>query len=274
MRNIILYLLVLTSLASCTRYAYYQSPLLTHTNTYRALPLLKDSIQSATYANIAYSIGGANHEYRDGFYAFMGDLHQSHSFGRFHVFYGATASLGRYTVDSITQTDNERSSFFNRSLNDSLINLYGGHKTFRSWGFIGGATYVVPYDHGEWRALGVEFSWNNELGDYLDFRRKLPDTAANLIDRKQKYLTLTFSTEALRELDDHSILAYKAALGFKLHNVPGYNKMREPYSYNSAYLSQTISFTHHWFTGFGTATIGSSVVSFQLGSSFRLGKWK
>ncbi|MEJ0080084.1 MAG: hypothetical protein WDM78_03765 [Puia sp.] len=57
-------------------------------------------------------------------------------------------------------------------------------KFFGSYGVSGGINIVNASGKHEWRALGIEVTIQNEFGNYSDFRKSLPDSAANVIFKK------------------------------------------------------------------------------------------
>jgi len=261
--------LVIFLLSSCTRYAYYQSPLQANTQGYKAIPLHQEGVASATYASGGFTAGGANELLSDGVWAFLGGLHRSHNFGHFQAYYGLTGSLGSYTVKEVTQS--ESNVYFNRNLNDSLISQLAGHKFFGTWGANAGINLVLPFDNGgEWRAVGGEVSWNNEFGDYLRFRQKLPDTAANLIDRNRQYFTLSLTTDLILPIKDGSV-GFKFSFSGSPRTFNGYNKNRIPTTYSPAYFSQTYHVTKNMVTGYLQLNTGTKAMNIQLGANVRLG---
>lgn len=260
-------------LSSCIRYAYYQSPLQANTQAYKAIPLHQEGVAAATYASGAFTGGGANDQLRDGLWAFLGGLHRSHNFGHFQAYYGLTGSLGTYHVKAIAQNP-EPSSYNNRNLNDSLIRQMAGNKFFGTWGANAGINVVLPFENGgEWRVVGGEVSWNNEFGDYLRFRQKLPDTAANLIDRNRQYLTLSLSTDVIFPVNNGSI-GFKFSFSGTPRTINGHNRDRSPTTYSPAYFSQTIHVTKKNVTGYLQWNLGTKAANMQFGANVRLGNYR
>lgn len=275
MRKIIPYPLLIILFTSCTRYAYYQSPLHTNTHPYKTIPLKSEHSPVATYANATLTTGGANDKYQDGYVGVLGSGYRAHNFGRFQAFYGISGSWGSYKVDSFGgQRDSlYRNRYIARTVNDSLINKGAGRKSWGSVGGFAGINFVIPFRRrgGEWRALGAEMSWTHELGNYYDFRKKLPDTAANLIDRSRNFLTLAFSTELVGRFKNGS-LSYKLAGGGSFRKMPGYAHDGTPMDYTSGFMSQTLAVTVNRVTVFGEWKIGSYSIGMHLGANVRLSK--
>lgn len=269
MRKLVTFILLMILLTGCTRYAYFQSPLHTNTNSYKAIPTNRDKTPSAVYASGAITTGGANDNNRDGFTALIGSLHRSHNWGHFQAYYGLSGTLGRYKVDSVS---NGTSLYRNNSMNDSLINARSGSKFFGSWGMVSGINFVWPFrGGGEWRVIGTELSWNQEFGKYLDFRQQLPDRAANLIDKNRRFLTIGVSTDLLLPITN-GYLGVKMGGVFNPRSLKGYNKEGFPTTYSSSYFSNTFHLTLSRVTGFLQMNFGTYAVGLQLGANLRLGK--
>lgn len=252
-------------MASCTRYAYFQSPMHVNSNAYRTVPFKGDSLKSAIYASGTLTAGGAGESLRDGVTAFIGSLHRAHSFGNFEAYYGGTLALGNYKVDSVNQTTDAR--FRNRNLDDVLINSRSGNKFFGATGAVAGINLSVPFTNGgEWRIAGAEFSWTHELGSYYAFRNSLPDTAANLVDRHRNFYTAALSTEFIFRIG-RGYLGYKCALVKSLRNLAYYDEDRKRSYWTSAYATQTLHISQGRITGFCQVSFGSRAAAVQFGAN-------
>ena len=272
MRKIIPFALLIILFTGCKEYAYYQSPLHTNTHPYKTIPLKSEERAVATYASGVLTAGGANDKYRDGYIGALGSGYRAHNFGRFQGFYGISGSWGSYKVDSIHNSRDSRNRYVASTVNDSLINKAAGRKSWGSIGGFAGINFVIPFRKGgEWRMLGAEMSWTHELGSYYDFRRKLPDTAANLIDRSRNFLTLALSTELVGSLKNGSI-SYKLAGGGSFRKMPGYAHDGTPMDYTSGFMSQTLAVTVNRVTLFSEWKIGSYSMGIHLGANVRLSK--
>jgi len=262
---------IILGLSGCTRYAYYQSPFHGNTSTYRTIPLRSDSSKSAFYVSGAYLGGGANENDRDGYNGFTWAAYRSHQFGYFDAYYGITGTLGNYTVkpyDSLGYYDQ-----YNQNINTALINKLAGNKFFGGLGAIGGVNFVVPMGRtGEWR-IGVEGNWQREFGEYLDFRNKLPDTAANLIDRKAGYMTISFGSDLVFKTR-HGSIGIKMTSVHPMRRETYFDGSRIPSRYTSGYFSQTFHLTVNRITGFWQVNFGDHIAASQLGLNFRLGRLK
>jgi hypothetical protein len=267
MKKLLLACLPCLLLGGCfSRNAYYQNPLHTNSSSYKAIPLTSEKINAVTYASGAITTGAANEHIRDGFTAIMGSVHRSHNLGHFQAYYGLNGAWGRYRIGTMSGTLDAR------FLDDSLINSRSGAKVFGALGAVGGFNVVVPFRYGgEWRVLGTEVSWNHEFGQYLQFRKQLPDSAANLIDRNQQSLSISFSTEILMPVGK-DLVGCKTAVVFNPHRINGHNQMGSSTKYSSAYWSNTLHLTMRQVTIFGQLNIGSYAVGLQLGTNVRIGK--
>lgn len=264
-------------LASCgPRYAYYQTPFQANTSAYKTIPLQNDSNHAAVYASGVFTLNGANHQKRDGVYGFTGSIYRSHSSEHIQGYYGFTGTLGGYRVNDMGSQGPPSgrglfSSSYNHNLNDSLINTMAGNKFYGGWGATGGINLCIPFDKSEWRILGVEASWQQEFGDYLKFRKNLPDTAANLINRKRNTLLLGINTDLIFYTRKGSA-GYKLAFNWFTDNMTLYNIDRVASNDRSFWISQTIHITEKRVTGFGTMNWGSYALGFQVGVNYRLGR--
>lgn len=177
--------------SGCATPSYYLSPLNSNSNYYKPIPLHSDSLKTATYASGSFLGGGSNFGWKDGVTAFQGNIHRSNNFGKFQAFYGAGFTLGKYGVKQkiITKYQNDTGgTYYNRY--DTILNIPAAGKFFGAVGFSGGINYVVPFkDGGEWR-IGIETAINKEFGNYLSFRKTLPDSLLNIVEKSNWTKTL------------------------------------------------------------------------------------
>ncbi|WEK33983.1 MAG: hypothetical protein P0Y53_15960 [Candidatus Pseudobacter hemicellulosilyticus] len=270
MRTLLTTSLLLLLLGSCTQYAYYQSPLQANTNPYRTLPRISEDQPSAIYASGSYTIGSANDDARDQVKAFSGSVYRAHQFNWFQAYYGANGHLGYYKVGQITGLD----PYFhtNQNMNDSLINTMRGKKSFGSWGAIGGVNLVMPLSNrSEWRMIGTDLSWNKEFGHYLDFRNKLPDTAANYIERNDQFFTISLYTDLVLAAKKGTF-GMKWAMVYHPRSLDGFDTKRKPMTLHPNYFAFTLHYTNNRITGFWQANISPYANSVQLGANIRLSK--
>jgi hypothetical protein len=183
------------------RQAVYVSPFNGNSNTYHTLPLRADSLASALFVNAAYASGSVNYTQgtdklsnnapgSDYVHSFQLSVYRTHNLGSFELYYGLTGSLGNYTLNKFDSLGNDP------SVNYQLINQNAGKKFFGGYGASGGLDLVIPFsDGGEWRVIGFETTFTHEFGDYLQFRKQFPDSAATYIARSNFYGTIGGFTE-------------------------------------------------------------------------------
>ena len=258
-------LLILPTLTSCFRQAYFLSPFNANTNYYHAMPMSKDSVKSATYISGALSAGGSNDYFNDEVFSFNGYFHRSHNFDKLQAWYGANLSLGSYNVD-------RDGYYFNPNYTNSVYG--GGTKFFGGVGVSGGMNLVVPMGtRHEWRVIGIESTLQNEYGSYLNFRKNLPDSAANAIAKNRIFATAGLTTEFVFRRRSGTTLGYKVAIGSSLQQGT-----RTYFDYNNyggsiapMYVSNTFQITRKSVTGFGQLNFGDYAANFQMGITYRLG---
>ena len=260
-------LLAVLLLTGCVRQNYYLSPFQSNSNTYHVMPLKSDNVSSASYLHGGIALGDAN-DYRDDIFAFTSEFYRAHSFGSFEAFYGANFSLGYYNVRdySFTPAAVIRDSFIVKTINDM-----SGKKLFGGYGVKGGIALVVPYTKrgGEWRVLGVEINMQNEFGQYLNFRRHLPDSIAQANTNASFFPTICFTTEAVAR-SRHYALSYKMGIGgsFRNENL-NYHPNPERFGLPTkapGFFSHTINYTRDkGWSIYYQGTFASHAAFFQMG---------
>jgi hypothetical protein len=274
------FLLVPVVFSSCARKSYYLSPFDGNATTYYAKPLLADSAKSATYLGAAFTTGGPNNEYytfdddnsgkrlSDNLKSFQFSFHRSHTSKFFQAYYGASFTTGTYEVtryDSLHYEGNYAGA--------DLSKVLGGHKYFAGAGLVGGINLVVPLPKGrEWRVLGIETSIGKEWGDYLNFRKSMPDSSATAISRNDHYGYIGITSELVFKKRQNAF-GIKWALGSSLYQTIelGRSDVRTAYV-APIYFSTTFQFSRPKFTVFTQITGTDHSESFQLGASYKLSK--
>jgi len=262
-------LLIIIFFSSCITHAYYLSPFNANADPYHTIPLQSDSIKAATYTTGVFTAGGANDGWHDGIYAFQGGIHRSHNFGNFQAYYGANLSIGAYHVNEYYRSEHP--------YYDSItFHIPATNNFFGAYGFNGGINAVLPFRNGgEWRVIGLETSVQKEFGNYLDFRKNLPDSAADIIFRKNVTGTIGLCTDIISRSRHGAEFGYKMAWGFTLNPQSDYS---HTYSQNNVnpivYFSQTWHLTKGNITGFVQLNLGSYAGNMQFGMNCKLGKNK
>ncbi|HEX4852084.1 MAG TPA: hypothetical protein VFV08_14815, partial [Puia sp.] len=120
----------------CTEQAYYLSSFNANSNPYHAQPLVSDSVKTATYVDALFMVGLANINLTDNIFAVRAGLHNAHTLGNIHLFYGANASIGEYDVSTNVTTTTWNGNTYHPQ--------YSGSKTFGGYGFNGGFNAAIP----------------------------------------------------------------------------------------------------------------------------------
>ena len=138
---------------------------------------------------------------------------------------------------------------------------------------VGGLTLVIsPFGRGsELRVPGLSFTLRQEYGDYLSFRKTLPDSAANSIFRNSLVGVLAVSLEAAFKAGNGAI-SYKLQFGGDVVNPRSHYAGNDSANYYMSFVSQCLSVTVGHFTGYGQLNLGNNAASCQLGVNYRLGK--
>ena len=258
------------------RQGMYLSPMDSQTIPYHTIPLKSDSLKSAFYGGLIYSTGTANDQGQDWVRAGQASIYRSHNLGNFQAYYGANATLGTYGL----------SDFYNSHYTpgqpgiwgggdkpiDTFYHIRGRRYSFGSYGISAGINGVKTLRHLEWRYLGFETSIQKEFGDYYEFRKNLVDTAANIIFKNNLTGTIGIYTESLWRNRYATQYGLKFSLNMLINPRSDYT-MQNTYSiFPISYFSMTFHITSKQFTGFMQGNFGTKAASFQIGTSYRIGK--
>jgi len=248
--------------ASCAEYNYYQSPFTSNSNPYHAIPLQSDSISGATYINTSVTVGSANYSWKDVLIGFRTAVHRANTFGNFHLYYGANVAVGSYNVSTDIYTDP----------NTSNATLHGGGRYYGGYGFNGGFNALVPLRNGgEWRVIGLEGSAQREFGDYLNFRRKIPDSAVGVNYKDDWMGTVGITTEIIARRRSGATFGYKLGIGMGISSTRNYATYS---TYTPTYVSNTLSFGRDNWLAFCQINLGTYTGNFQFGVNYRIGARK
>jgi hypothetical protein len=254
-----------------TQPAYYSSPMDINSNYYHPIPLRSDSVRSAFYTNFVFSGGGSNKDMRDGIYAFHGGLHRSQNLGIVAVYYGAGLALGSYSVGNYYRIDYSN-VLFGPLHADTVSHIPGHNYFFGAYGFNGGVAIVLPspMGFGEFR-IGFETAIQNEFGDYLQFRKSLPDSAIDILATNHWTKTVGGFMEFLTKGRRNGItFGYKISAGGSIISPDTYQgdeRSRGPF-----YFSNTFHLSRGHITGFFQFNFGNYTNTVQTGFNYRLGK--
>jgi hypothetical protein len=249
---------VILLLDGCIEQSYYQSPFAANSNPYHAIPLQSDSVTGATYVNTSVTLGSANNDWRDNIISFRAGIHRANTFGNFHLFYGANATVGSYNVSSS-----------NTYIQPYTTNYGGGSKFFGGYGFNGGFNALVPMRNGgEWRVIGLEGSAQNEFGDYLNFRKKLPDSAVEVNYKNPWSGTVGITTEIISRRRSGATFGYKLGIGVGVYSLRNYTNN---VTYTPTYVSNTLHFGRDNWLAFFQLNFGTYSGNFQFGVNYKIG---
>ena len=254
----------------------YLSPMNAQSLPYHTIPFQSDSMKSAVYGSLVYTSGTANDKGRDWINAGQASIYRSHNFGNFQAFYGASITLGAY----------HQTEFYNANYTPGSAGLIGGgdqpidtfyhipaHRySFGSYGISGGINGVKSLGNTEWRFLGIETSLQNEFGDYYSFRKNLQDSAANIIFRHHVTGTIGIYTDGLWRTGLNTQFGFKFALNMLVNPRSDYTLLNTYSIFPVTFFSTTFHITAKQFTGFIQGNLGTKATSFQIGTSYRLGK--
>jgi hypothetical protein len=156
-------------------------------------------------------------------------------------------------------------------MNDTL-HIPEANRSFGTYGLSGGMNLVIPFANGkgEWRAIGFESAYQKEFGNYLQYRKRLPDSLINTLATYGHMFSLGGTTEIIGITRHGTEFGYKIALGtilFSKGNYLGYETGSPPF-----YFSQSIHLTKKRVTGFMQLNVGVHAVSFQFGVNYNLSK--
>jgi hypothetical protein len=255
--TLVLFLLIFFS--SCSTPSYLLSQLHTDSHPYYTIPVRADSIKSATYANAHFTTGAANYNLRDNTYDFQGGFSRSHNFGHFQAYYAASIVVGDYDLHDYS---------------NNYVTYPQQNRYFGAYGFNGGIDLAETIDrHGSEFRIGAETSLQREFGDYLKFRKSLPDSSVDILDKEKFVKTLGIYAEVIKKLRrSGNELGYKLGVGSSAVSRKYYRGDSSQIS--PAYFSNTFHFTKNNFTTFAQFNVGIKAFSFQIGGNYRLGKRK
>lgn len=250
---------------SCIQKAYYQGPMVGSTSVYHTMPVASDSQKSATYANAAIGLGGMNERLRDDVFSFQSGFSRSHVLNSWRLNYGASVAVGTYHVDASAPLYPDTVSRIKNT----------GTKFFGTYGGYASVSAATPLGRrGEWRYIGLEGNLFNEFGSYYTFRKDIPDSAANTIDKKRYMGSLGISTEFVFKRRSQNKFGMKFILGSYLRSLNYFNRDSTYYYTHShdnlLYFSAIYHATIKKSTAFVQLNFATHTANFQFGFNYRL----
>ncbi len=275
-------LLCLLLLNGCieSRQGYYLSPNNSNSIPYHPIPLHSDSTRSAIYINGGYSIGNANYWGYDQVSVGQFGIQRSNNFGIFQAYYSANINLGAYNIADFYNCHYQYTGGLFSTIpvvEDTIYHIHDQGKFFGSYGASGGINIVNASGKHEWRALGIEATIQNEFGNYSDFRKSLPDSAANVIFKKTLTATMGLYTDIIWKSRHQMVFGLKFSGGFILNSKSNYSQMITDVKATTnifplTYFSPCFHVTRDKITGFVQLNFGSYADGLQAGFSYRLCK--
>jgi hypothetical protein len=273
-----LFFLTGLTLTGCTifrQHAYYVSPFNANSQTYHPLPMHSDSARTAFYAQASYLTGNANDNGTDQLKGVATSAFVAHHFGRFQTYYGLDLVLGCYNVGKY-DTGITKVFFPGRISLPPLaapeLDKYAGGRSFGGVGFSGGINMVKPFRKGEWRFIGLEATLHREFGDYLSFRKKLPDSLTAVNVRSPFFATVGYTTEIICRTP-HGEFGFRLGNGMILGGA--YLHLRDSLKGDElsySYINLASHYTYERYTGYAQMETGYKGLSFHLGFVYRFGR--
>jgi hypothetical protein len=278
---LILLLVCIAALSGCVpvrEQAFYVSPLNGNAEDYHALPLVKDSAPMAIYARTAFYWGGANTRHNDHLDGWSFSGYAAHHFGHFQCYYGLDLSLGTYIVGT---WDTSRTLWGLLSArywvppgSSAQLAPFAGDKFYGSTSFSGGINAVMPMDRGgEWRYLGVETSLHREFGDYLAFRKQLPDSLVTQVVKSRFFGTLGLSSEIIGRTSYGEWgfrISTGGVLGSSYNHLNIYDSSSNAPLHAYSYFDLSLHFTFGRLTGYIQMDNAVHATTGRVGVIFRM----
>lgn len=194
------YLITLATVASlgvsCSRKAYYVSPVFGSNTPYHTVPLKNEKVASALYGSASLQVASANDEATDVSSNLQLNAYRTHNLGVIQAYYGGGLTLGLYNVMEF-----DTSRILNTYIDAKTINAHAGNLFYGTGNIHGGMHVAIPLSSSvnapEWR-LGSKIAIHKEFGNYLSFRKSLnPDSvtgvaASNTLGSISGYTELMF----------------------------------------------------------------------------------
>ena len=267
--------LTLTGCIGYRQHASYVSPFNGNSQTYHPLPLSTDSVRKAVYAQAALMAGNANDNNTDQLKGATGSVFVANHFGKFQSYYGVDLTMGCY--DLRKYDTGSTNSFFGGGISlppysAPQLAKYAGGRFFGGVGISGAINMVKPFHNGEWRYIGLEGTLHREFGDYLSFRKKVPDSLAPVLVRNPLFATIGYTTEIIGRTHKGEYgfrLANGMVLGgayLHLHDTTGTEEL------GYIYVNLAFHYTYERYTGYVQMETGYRGISYHLGFVYRFGR--
>lgn len=252
--------LLLTGCASIS--ASFFSPLNGNAPAYRSMIVKQDSLRAASHISGSVYLGAANEfTHPNAVFAVNTSVSRSHVIGKFGLRYGLNLGLGGFHVAKM-----DKSSLTDPAVDPEYISSHKGNYFFGSYGADGAVHYLYNNERVEWRVIGIEWSVNNEFGNYLSFRKQMPATASPYIDRGSWFNTAGIYTEVVDVHKGGRRNSFKFGTG---QSIP--SRKYPSRTFHFRYYSFAFTVTRDKWTGSTLYIAGQKAYGLQLGLSYRLG---
>ncbi|MET0244515.1 MAG: hypothetical protein ABW174_13645 [Flavitalea sp.] len=263
-------------LQACTPSQYYLSPFHANSQPYRSVPMSSDSVRSATYASGTLNLGLANEDLSDRNFSFHGSIHRAHNFKWFNFYYGANLTGGNYLVSPAYNYEESRGLFGN-GRRTTIKPIQPGNRFYGGGGLVAGASILIPFERSgsEWRVIGVESSYNAEFGDYMNFRRNVPDSLVRGNWKHRELPIVGFYTNPIRRRrKTGDLVGMKFGIYFSPERTATFRPTPDYYPsfVTPIFFSGQFHYTHDRTTGYAQLNIGNYAAGVQLGISHRISK--
>ena len=268
-------LLQLFLFASCRTSSYYVSPMYGSSNSYRTLPFMSDSVKSSLYANGAITLGSTNQNLHDDVYTLQANIYNAHQFARWKIWYGTGLSSGLYHARAFTE-----GYVVNPNFDTGYINAHTGAYYFGSFNLNAGILYCLPLENGsEWRVLHFSPSFQQEFGDYKQFRQNLRSDSIAItgVATGNTLATLSLGSELSIKSRKHEWfnvgLTYSWIAGKEYRNTHlTYLFNDPPRRYN--YFTLSGAYTYRQHTPFIQCSFGHRLINLQVGYNYCIASQK
>jgi len=258
---LLLPVLILACLSSCTQKQYYAPGLYQNDVQNMYKPHSKDSVKSRFYATgvlLSQSGAGGQGTSTSG----LLNIYRAHTIPHFNFSYGAIGYLGSYDRNYVD---------LNNPANSVVVN-----KSFAGYGLNGSTSFYLSTRKVDFRIIGVDLVYTHEGGDFLSFRKAQVGKPNVFSAAQAGMFTYGIFTEITVRPNNN------VNFGFKLfvNNVTGdisrqLNSINDPYNLgyisngSSTYIGYTSYVGYKHFTLQNTISIGGSNNS--LGNAIQLG---
>lgn len=206
------------------------SPLHAAQSVYHVQPTQGDSNRSATYIGLAGSFNAIGEAVDDNAQLGQFKLHHAGKLGRFQYFGGVQLNAGAYNLSS--------------NYIDSLIR---GSRSRFVWSAAvsGGMGYTIPVTpRFDWRIIGIEGNVGVEGGRYKDFRKSVPDSTYQYVDRSSVPRMFFATTEMVfTRRRTGTKIGYQFAIGSNFRTLPSEYDDYYYYDYTPLIIRNTLQIT-------------------------------